>query len=363
MMIALSEPGPKLRRPRFSRRSLKTNVVITERDLDIFSYLMLCRFLRGDQIAGLVLPDAAPCAGCAGTGRVVVDGATSHHQQCRGTGRQGHKTLMERIGDLWEAGYLERPPLQYDYWRPGGSQRLVYALGNDGVRALIKHGSIEQIAHIDHSARAIAASKKFILHSLAQADLAVALMLAVRRHMSVRLVQTRALVAELPAKTAALDFPFKLTAPVRLGGETAEASVIPDWPFALEFPSSRPGRSTAVRAYLAELDRGTEPITRSTFNQTSLLKKCLVYQAAAAHGVAERRLGWPLFRVPIITTSTARAEALIAALRAHPELRRSLLFIVSTHDQIAAATDIMTMPWLTVAGDPYTPLPDRIAAV
>ena len=52
--------------------------------------------------ARLILPDADGCPGCDGSGRITdpVTHVASHDRLCRGTGRRGHKTFLERVGDL-----------------------------------------------------------------------------------------------------------------------------------------------------------------------------------------------------------------------------------------------------------------------
>lgn len=362
--------NPVLRRRQSRRqpRAVKPNVALTERDLEICAALLLHRFMKATDIARLLLPDAPKCAGCLGSGRVhdAAQGRDVHHLLCRGTGRVGHRALLDRIGTLYAGGFLTRPAMQFDYWSQG-SQRLVYAIANDGVRALMRHGRVDQTIHVDHSQRAAEAAKKTILHTLAQTELSVALLLACRRRPGVKLLQAKALAAELPPETAARDFPFQLAAEITMGAKTDRAACNPDWTFALQFPTTHTSKKHAERCFLAEIDRGTEPIDRSTFNQTSVIKKLKVYDAAWRGGVADRQLDWPTFRVPIITTSSARAEGIIAAIKKHNLLRRtgataSSLFIIATFDQIAATDDILAMKWLTPTDEPYTLLPEHMTA-
>ena len=79
------------RRPRFQRRDVKANIVITDRDLAIFSALILDRFLTADDLARLIMPDADICDPCSGQGAVfdAAVGRDVHHTLCLGTGRRG----------------------------------------------------------------------------------------------------------------------------------------------------------------------------------------------------------------------------------------------------------------------------------
>lgn len=350
------------RRPRFVRRESKTNLVVTERDTEIFKTLVLDRFMSASDIARLIQPDADRCLDCAGKG-VIHDpalGRDVHHRLCLGTGRQGHKKLIQRIGDLWASGHLDRPPLQYDYWRPGGSRRLVYGLGNDGARALMRIGALPHQANVDWSSRSQSASKKFLHHSLAISDLSVALQLAVRRRPLLSLLQSRALAATLPEESAKSDYPFKLRARIDMDGKSVDGAVIPDRAFMLRIPSRDARKAADSLGYLAELDRGTEPISRSTPTQTSVIKKLLTYELAHRAGEVARRLDWAFFRVPIITTTTERVDNIIAAINANRILKTSRLFMLTTLDAVRAAEDVLTIEWRRPSGKTAMLIPERI---
>ena len=184
IVAASSVSSSSFRAPRFRRPALRADVRPTDRDLQIFSLFLLHRFLRAPDIARLIAPDAPACVGCAGSGKVLdaVRGEEVHHVLCRGTGRQGYKSIFDRIGLLFSAGYLDRPPYQLDYYRAGGSSRIVYALANAGARALMRHGKLALQARVDFGYRNEHATKHFIHHALDIADLSVALTMAVRRH-------------------------------------------------------------------------------------------------------------------------------------------------------------------------------------
>ena len=81
-----------------------------------------------------------------------------------------------------------------------------------------------------------------------------------------------------------------------------------DLPFAL--------RSTAIgrRAYLCEYDRGTMPILRPHFNQTSILRKFAGYIAGHNQKLHEIQFGWKAYRVLFIATSKKRAANMREAL-------------------------------------------------
>lgn len=362
MTSTLQPPVSNNRRPRFRRDTLKSNLVITERDLSLFKALVLDRLMSSRDLARLAAPDAPVCVGCRGTG-VVHDAAQDrdvHHALCLGTGRIGHKKVIQRIGDLFESGHLDRPPAQHDTFRPGGSSRLIYALGNDGLRALVRAGHLSEDINIDWSARNDALSKKFVHHTLGISDFSVALQLAARRRDRVQLLQARTLAATLPPETAQADFPFKLRARIEMDSRGIDSAVIPDRAFALTVPSRHARRATDTLGFLAELDRGTMPVVRSTPMQTSIVRKLLTYELAHRAGEAERRLGWSTFRVPIVTTSNERIDSIVAAINANRILAASRLFLLTTLDAVRTADDVMTIPWRRPSGTTTMLLPEHV---
>lgn len=90
------------RRQRFKRSH--DRVRLTPDDLAIIDHIRRHRFLRSTHLIGL-LPHRPP------------------------------KKLIERLGALFHAGYLDRPRVQLDYYARAGSVPMVYALG-DRTRAV-----------------------------------------------------------------------------------------------------------------------------------------------------------------------------------------------------------------------------------
>jgi hypothetical protein len=62
------------------------------------------------------------------------------------------------------------------------------------------------------------------------------------------------------------------------------------------------------------IDRGTMPITRSNFEQTSFERKMRAYLAAHAAKQHERTFGWKAFRVLVATSGAYRMRSMIDAL-------------------------------------------------
>jgi hypothetical protein len=69
------------------------------------------------------------------------------------------------------------------------------------------------------------------------------------------------------------------------------------------------------RHFMVEIDRGTMPVARSDFGQTSFERKMRAYLIAHASKLHERHFGWKTFRVLTITTDPYRMQSMKEALR------------------------------------------------
>ncbi|MBW5440784.1 hypothetical protein FXB41_40410 [Bradyrhizobium canariense] len=65
------------------------------------------------------------------------------------------------------------------------------------------------------------------------------------------------------------------------------------------------------RCFMVEIDRGTMPISRPDFRQTSFQRKMQAYLAAHAQGQHTQQFGWKTFRVLVVTTDQQRAQSMI----------------------------------------------------
>ena len=135
------------RRKRFVRET-PVPFQLTERDVEIVRLVADHRFPRSTHISELI---EAP-----------------------------HKKVCDRLTSLYHAGYLDRPRNQLEYYRAGGgSSAMVYALGNRGAHLLIERDELEG-AVVDWARKNVCAMRAFIMHTLAIADVRVALKRAVR---------------------------------------------------------------------------------------------------------------------------------------------------------------------------------------
>jgi hypothetical protein len=254
-----------------------------------------------------------------------------------------HKKVCDRLTCLFHAGYLDRPRAQFDHYREGGgSSPIVYALGNRGAQLLIQNYGPE-VAEVDWARKNDLAGRQFIQHTLAIADVRVALQRAIRERPGYQLLEPKQLLETAPAETQRRDRPWTWRSKVHYNHTTIELGVAPDYPFAILDPDGR------FRAFLVECDRGTMPVDRSNLMQTSLKRKFLAYAAARRTNLLQEHFGWKAFRVLLITTNRQRADNALQTIRecVHEHLRG--LFLIADRQSLAPA-DFISFSWRDARG-------------
>ena len=264
------------RRPRFRRASEPPAFRLTDDDVVIIRHLARHRFLRSTHIAALV-------------------------------GRSLDRT-NDRLKCLFHAGYIDRPRAQLDYYPTSGSAPIAYALADAGARLLMQRDGIA-FANVEWSRKNREAGRPFIEHQLEGIDFLVALQLATRDRTDVRFISPTETIAAFPEQTRAAPNPLRMPVKVAHKGVTHEIGLIPDLVFGLRFSDG------SRRCFMVEIDRGTMPITRTDFLQTSFERKMGVYLTAYAAKQHEQHFGWKSFRVLTVTTDEHRMQSMIDALR------------------------------------------------
>jgi len=292
-----------VRLPRFKRVAEIAPVQLTERDRDIIRQVQRHRFLRSSHIVAL------------------IGGSTQQ--------------VLRRLQRLYHHGYLERPRAQIDYFHRGGSQRIVYGVGNQGERLLQQEQIISRGAGVVNS-RPI--GRLFLEHALLTSDVMVALELACLRNGRVRLLTHETLPLPDVARRQREPFQWRVNIDNRI-----KLGVIPDRVFALEFLDHPADRNRAV--YFLEADRGTMPVSRQTLAQSSFQRKLIAYEATWKQNLHQTRLGFHRFRVLTVTTSAERAKNL-ASTAAQLERGRGL-FMFTDIASLRAASDLLAFPWQT----------------
>jgi hypothetical protein len=221
------------------------------------------------------------------------------------------QATLRRLQLLFHHGYLDRPPMQLD-WYARGSEPLVYALGNRGAELLEEHGEFRR-GGIRWDTKKRNLSRVFLHHTLAVAEVMVAFEVACRDREDVQFLPPEEVLHQAPAETRRLRLPFRWQVEVRHGGKPHRLGVEPDKVFGLRFEGEPEGRNRAF--FFLEADRGTMPVARKGFAQTSFLRKLVCYQETWRQGIHKTHLGIPNFRVLTVTASEERMRHLVAACR------------------------------------------------
>ncbi|MCQ4188387.1 replication-relaxation family protein [Methylocystis suflitae] len=284
---------------------------MTEDDFAIIRHIARHRFLRSTHVASLA-------------------------------GRSLDRT-NDRLCHLYHAGYIDRPRAQLDYYPTAGSAPIVYALANRGARLLRAHGEID-LSHIDWGRKNREAGRPFIEHQLQIADFEIATQLAAERA-GHRFIDAGEIVGARAGANHIQSNPFTMRAAVTHSGRRHEIGLVPDIAFALMLKNGAP------RNFLVEIDRGSMPIMRTDFSQTSIERKLRCYLAAHAARLPERQFGWKAFRVLIVTSDEYRVRSMIGALQSiqPPGAAGSSLFLFASRDELRA-TDPLTTTWRSVDG-------------
>ncbi len=295
------------RRPRFRRASEPPAFRLTDDDVEIVRQVARHRLISSANIAALV-------------------------------GRSIDRT-NDRLGCLFHHAYVDRPRAQLDRFPTTGSGRMIYALADRGARLLRERDGI-RFANAEWSRNNRRAGRPFIEHQIEIVDFQVALQRAVRNHAGVRLISPTEITAASRRPTQASRTPFALRAKLAHRGVAHEVSVVPDIVFGLELPDG------SRRYFMVEIDRGTMPIRRADFAQTSFEKKMRGYLTAHAAKQHERQFGWKSFRVLTLTTDQQRMQSMKGALRdiRVPHSAGASLFLFSTFDELRAS-DPLSQTW------------------
>jgi hypothetical protein len=246
---------------------------LTERDHDIIRLVHRHRFLRSPQIVALI-------------------GDSSQQ-------------LLRRLQLLYHHGYLERPRAQIDYYHQGGTRSLIYGLGNKGGAFLQRELGVA-LSKLSWGEKNRAIRGMFLEHAILVSDVMVALELACRETRDIRLLTENELPLQgrMSGERQPFQWKVKINSGLKLG-------VIPDRVFALEFPNQSGGRNRVY--FFLEADRGTMPVTRRSFSQTSFYRKLLAYEATWSQSIHRTKFGFNRFRVITVTTSAARVDSLVEA--------------------------------------------------
>jgi hypothetical protein len=261
------------RRLRFSRKRTGKAITLTERDIEIFKLLERYRYLRSTFIHSFV---------------------------------GGYeKRLIERLGDLFHEGYLNRPPQQ---WRAFNARYTpaIYELDELGERFLKEHGLGGGETRSLVSRGRMGANREFA-HAMMVSDTLASIELGARDSSGVRFISWRDILSRAPQATRDAGNPFSLPVSIshtfRTGStQTATFSLVPDAFFGLEYAAN--GKKL-YRFFALEAERANR-VYCNNLHQTSWLKKILAYRAIIAAKTYHSHFGLPNLMVIVVTPTSAK---------------------------------------------------------
>jgi hypothetical protein len=169
--------------------------------------------------------------------------------------------ILRRLNLLYHHGFLdrlkERSPLP-----------MVYALGDRGADLLEQLDGIPR-GKVDWTLKntAIDPASLFWKHTLLVTDIMVRLELSCRKRGSVKLITTEEILRTAPEETQAAKNPLGWQVSFSHEGEQVTVGVVPDKMFGLHFTTLPEGKNRGY--FFLEADRGTIPISRTNFKQSS----------------------------------------------------------------------------------------------
>jgi DNA-binding Lrp family transcriptional regulator len=304
----MESPASIPRRPRF-RRVTAPAFALTDRDVAIIRAVEKHRFLRSSHVAALLGASPQP--------------------------------VLRRLQRLYHAGYLDRPRAQIDYYRGGGSQPLVYGLGNAGADLLAQSFGVAR-GRIDWTSKNREVGALFLQHTLLIADVMVGLAVGCRANGRVRVIEPGEILAHAPAATRRRRNPIAWNVRVVHERERHTIGVIPDKVFGLHFLDAPEGQNRAY--FFLEADRGTMPVERKTFDRTSFFRKLLAYHETWRQQIHTQHFGIKSFRVLTVTSSPERVRNIAAAASKATNGKALRLFLFADQASLIEA-DPLALTW------------------
>lgn len=295
------------RLPRFKRVSTIPSIRLTERDHGIIRLIQRHRFLRSSHIIALI--GGSP------------------------------QSLLRRLQLLYHPGYLERPRVQIEYYRKGGSREIIYGLGNKAKSVLKEDGYPSSKLSWGEKNRAV--GRIFFEHALFVSDVMVGIELACRATLGIRYISEEDFPLAHTGKKPQFRWRVQINGHLKLG-------IIPDRVFALDENGNQ-------AFFFVEVDRGTMPVIRKNHSQSSMFRKFLAYEATWSKGLHQSLFGFHRFRVLTVTTSAARLKSLIEACSYLKSGHG--LFLFCDQASLKEHGDIFKVPWINGRGETVTSLP------
>lgn len=304
------KPQEFTRRSRMRRTSTGKRIALSERDRELFRLLARYRLLRSTYL------------------HAFLGGSP--------------KRFIERLGDLYHEGFLDRPEQQ---WNSANARTMpvVYCLGAKAYRALEEGG--EGFAPERYSV-----SRQFA-HELMICEILASIELGARQTPGLRFIPFPEILTYAPQATKAKANPLAI--PIGITG----ATLVPDALFGLAYEGTSPA---TYRFFALEADRATMPVFRSSRTQTSYGRKLAAYREGLANGTIRSWFGLPNLLVLTVSVNEQHLRNIMAARdkaiggSGSPVLLFKTLSPPDGYQAMSIPTPaLLTTPWARVGHAPF----------
>ena len=274
------------------RSASPRGIEITPRDVTLLAHLASLRFLTSEQLGRL-------------------DGGSEQN-------------VTRCLRALFDHGYVDQVGDPF--------VRRAYAITRKGAHLLQEHGHLVDPT-VRWSLKNKRAGGRFIDHTLGIADVLIGMQVACRSRADIEFIPEHEIIANAPDATRRAREPLRWTVP-GAKEKFGVSSVVADGLFGLR-------RADGTAAYfLLELDRGHMPNVRRNLQQTSIGRKLALYYEGWKADRHVELFGVKELRVAIATTSLARVENMISAVKETTGGVGSNLFLFTGRERLAAGTPI-----------------------
>jgi len=298
---------------RFRRKDNPPGYALNDRKIGLLRALARDRFLTSEQLA-------------------EIDGGS-------------HQKALRLLRLLYDHGFIDRPPAQRFELAAHENRPLVYSLAHAGARILAQLDGAS-LRDYNWTTKAKARTAKTIVHAIHVADTMAAFAKSIHTR-AFRLIDHQQLLPEFPESTRngpKGSSPFALRVEIGEPGlERRSLTVVPDRLFSVH---------AGKRFHFAlEQDEGTMPVRRwrnrnkrlLSFDDTSIARKLVTYDAAWQQDLHLTRWGFRQFRVLFVTTNRRRIDEMLDAVQFITDGKGTRFF---------AFTDLATL----LASDPLDPI-------
>lgn len=255
---------------------------LTERDTEIIREVYRYRFLSSDQISALAVG--------------------------------GQKGILRRLGLLYHAGFLDRPPGQKALI---GGRKMIYSLGNVGAEFLEQEFDMK-MPSVDWTAKNKVRGV-FLEHTIMVSQFMIALRLAcLSSGGRVEFIAPEEIIEKRPYRPKGTDnlLSWKVEVDRKYTGQTKNItfSIIPDAVFGLRIMDEEGKKRSSY--FFVEADRSTMPIQSANFYRSSFYKKMIGYFASWQQEAISQNYGFKNPRLLTLTISNERIKSMVEANKA-----------------------------------------------